>query len=83
MLRFENQTLPPSDFEAFVVNVATALKEMRKQGIDETSLGELLCWIGQKPEEVADDAWEESIDIDERFDREVDHIIADMTGRIH
>jgi hypothetical protein len=83
MLRFENQTLPDAEFATFIETIASALKELRQQGVDECSLGELLCYIGQDEDEVADDAWEESISLDSTFDGEVELIVAHMTGRIH
>ena len=85
-MHFTNESSSPTaaiEFEIFVEGAATALKKMRELGITESNLGELMCWLGQDPEEVGDSAWEETFPIDEKFDNEVDHIVAQITHRIH
>ena len=85
-MHFSNQSISPTasqEFEVFIEGVAIALKEMRKQGISESNLGELMCWVGQDPEEVGTEAWDEKFPIDSKFDGEVDYIIAQITHRIH
>jgi hypothetical protein len=83
MLQLLNETATPQEFELIVEDIATALKEMRRMGIDTSNMGELLCWLGEDPEEVSEAAWDQTFELDAKYDYEVDHIVAILTNHIH
>lgn len=83
MLLF-NKSGSSSDFDAFVLNVAGALKEMRQHGFEETTMAEILLWLGQNEDDIDDEAWEHGIELeDSLLELEVDRIAAGITDRLH
>lgn len=83
MLLF-NQSGSPTEFDAFATNVATVLKEMRQAGLEETTMGEVLIWLGKEEEEIDDDAWEHEFVLeDSLLELDVDRIVAGITDRLH
>ena len=83
-MRLFNMSEDSAAFNEFVMNVAKTIKEMRHQGMDQTSMGEILIWLGKDEEDLDDDVWEQNFELDDSLLKlEIDRIAAEMTDRLH
>jgi len=79
-----NKSAAPSEFAEFANNVAMVLKAMRTSGMADTTMGEVMVWLGQDEHEIEDEAWKEIFELDDNLlVLEVDRIVAGITNQLH
>ena len=83
-MRLHNGSGSVTEFGYFAIGVATVIKEMRTQGLEETTMGDVLTWLGQEDYEIDEAAWGVTFSLDDKLlTLDVDRIAAELTDQMH